>query len=140
MMNEELSSDARTTGSEVVQVAVAVVEYADRFLVGQRPAGKPLAGLWEFPGGRVEQGESARQAAVRECVEETGISVVVDSEYPHRVQAYPYATIHLRFFACHPDGEPRSPRAPFVWVRRNDLRKLVFPEGNSRLLVELAGE
>ena len=47
-------------------IAVAVVEHDDRFLVGQRPAGKPLAGYWEFPGGRVEEGESPQQAAIRE--------------------------------------------------------------------------
>src|SRR5437764_2006476 len=56
-------------------IAVAVVEKDGHFLVGQRPEGVSLAGLWEFPGGKIEPGESPEAAAVRECLEETGVDV-----------------------------------------------------------------
>src|SRR5947209_7478611 len=64
------------------QIAIAVVEQDGRFLVGRRPAGVPLAGLSEFPGGKIEPQETAEAAAVRECFEETGIVVEVTGRYP----------------------------------------------------------
>ena len=56
-------------------IAVAVVEHDGRYLVGQRPAHVPLGGFWEFPGGKVERGETPEAAAIRECLEETGLTV-----------------------------------------------------------------
>ena len=120
-----------------VDVAIAVVERDGHFLVGLRPEGKSLAGLAEFPGGRVEVGESAEQAAIRECREETGISVRVEFEYPPQVQAYHHATVSLRFFACHPLMGGETPPAPFRWVSRAGLADLEFPEGNAQLLAQL---
>ena len=58
-------------------IAIAVVEHEDRLLVGRRPAGVPLSGYCEFPGGKVKPNESSKEAAVRECLEETGLSVIV---------------------------------------------------------------
>ena len=69
-------------------IAIAVVEQDGRFLIGQRPPGVPLAGLWEFPGGKVEPGESPEQAAIRECREEAGIEVTIVGEYPDRMERY----------------------------------------------------
>ncbi|MBI3839784.1 MAG: NUDIX domain-containing protein, partial [Planctomycetia bacterium] len=66
-MSSVVNSHARP-----VEIAVAVVEGDGKFLIGQRETGVPLAGLWEFPGGKVEPGEPAENAAIRECLEETG--------------------------------------------------------------------
>lgn len=118
-------------------IAIAVVEHAGRFLIGQRPAGTALAGLWEFPGGKVEPGENPADAAVRECREETGLEVEVVGEYPPQIHTYPHGTVHLRFFACRPRDPACPPQAPFRWTAREDLITHEFPAGNRQLLERL---
>ena len=114
-------------------IAIAVVEQGDQFLIGQRPEGVALAGLWEFPGGKVEPGEDAAAAAVRECAEETGVTVEVVGQYPPQSESYPHGTVNLRFFACRPVGQTK-PRSPFCWVARSELLHYEFPSGNRNLL------
>ena len=118
------------------QIAIAVPQCQDTFLVGVRPEGVALAGYWEFPGGKIEPTESPAVAAARECFEETGIEVRVLFQYPSRRQRYAHSEVHLQFFACEPIGSTR-PRPPFRWVPRQDLTQLNFPEGNADLIVQL---
>lgn len=118
-------------------IAIAVVENNDRFLVGQRPEHVPLAGLWEFPGGKVEAGETPEAAAVRECLEETGLQVRVTSAYPQHVQRYVHGQVRLHFFACQLTNSASLPQGPYRWVPRAELASLDFPEGNRGLLEEL---
>lgn len=83
----------------IVNVAAAVLQRPDgSFLLAQRPAGKIWAGYWEFPGGKFEQGESARDALVRELREELGIKVHTAYPWLMRVFTYPHATVRLHFF------------------------------------------
>jgi len=86
--------------SPVVEVAAAVMLRAggDEFLLAQRPAGKVYAGYWEFPGGKVEAGESVRDALVRELREELGIAVTACSPWLVRQFTYPHATVRLNFW------------------------------------------
>ncbi|ADB17123.1 NUDIX hydrolase [Pirellula staleyi DSM 6068] len=120
-----------------VVVAVAVVRSGDRFLIGQRPPGSKLAGLWEFPGGKVEPGESAADAAIRECLEETNLAVRIVAPLPGRRQTYDHATIELHFFDCEP-LDPSQPAADgYRWVERSQLNSYEFPAGNSELLAHL---
>jgi 8-oxo-dGTP diphosphatase len=121
------------------QIAIAVVERDGHFLVGTRPAGKPLAGYAEFPGGRVEVDETPEQAAVRECFEETGLAVEVVRRYDECLHDYTHDRVHLHFLACCTVGDDREPHAPFRWVSRADLRVLDFPEANRELLRVLVG-
>ena len=121
------------------RIAVAVVEWEDRFLVGPRPPGVPLAGLWEFPGGKVEADEAPEAAAVRECREETGLDVEIVSPYPRNTEAYLHDTVDLHFFACRPANAEQVPREPFLWVPRAELAQLEFPAGNRELLRLLLG-
>ena len=121
-------------------IAIAVVEQNGNFLVGQRPPGVPLAGHWEFPGGKVEASESPEQAAIRECREETGIEVTVVGEYPEHVQQYGHGCVRLRFFQCIPVSSQASPAPPFRWVPQQQLSEYSFPEGNRRLLALLRAE
>ncbi len=119
-------------------IAIAVVEHDGRFLIGQRPPGVALAGLWEFPGGKIEQGETPEAAAIRECLEETGLRVEPLFRYPDHVHAYDHAQVVLHFIACRPVGDPSSLlRNQFRWVAREELPNYDFPEGNRRLLQEL---
>ncbi|MBC8355719.1 MAG: NUDIX domain-containing protein [Planctomycetes bacterium] len=122
------------------QIAIAVVERDGYFLVGERPAGKPLAGDAEFPGGRVEAGETPEVAAVRECMEETGLSIAIVGSYDDRLHEYAHDRLHLHFFACRIVGAVEEPRKPFRWVSRRDLRMLKFPEANRSLVRLLRAE
>ena len=117
-----------------VPIAVAVVEHDDRFLIGQRPSGVVLAGFWEFPGGKVCRGESAEQAALRECREETGIEVEVLGMYGERLHKYDHGAVHLHFVACRPRNFLQPPCSPFRWVERQDLSRYEFPPANDELL------
>ncbi len=83
----------------VVEAAAAVILQDDgAFLLGQRPEGKPYAGYWEFPGGKIEPGESAAQALVRELREELGIEVARYTPWITREFVYPHAHVRLHFF------------------------------------------
>ena len=86
--------------STVIEVAAAVILRADgsEFLLAQRPQGKVYAGYWEFPGGKVEPGETVRAALHRELREELGISVSACSPWLTRVFPYPHATVRLNFW------------------------------------------
>lgn len=85
--------------AEFVEVAAAVLQCADgSFLLAQRPAAKIWAGYWEFPGGKVEPGETPYRALVRELQEELGVTVKTAYPWVTRVFTYPHATVRLRFF------------------------------------------
>jgi len=118
-------------------IAIAVVEDDDRFLIGQRAADAILAGLWEFPGGKIEVGESPKVAAVRECMEESGIAVRVHGEYPSHVHDYPHGRVVLHFLNCSPVHAGSSPAAPFRWVNRSELQLYRFPDANKQILAKL---
>lgn len=116
-------------------IAVAVVEHQGNYLIGQRPAGIPLAGYWEFPGGKVELGESPKDAAVRECQEETGLRIQVIGEYEPRSHRYEHGDVVVHFFRCKVDDEVHTnPLSPFQWVDRQRLSDYRFPEANADLL------
>ena len=122
------------------RIAIAVVRDADRFLAGPRPAGAALAGFWEFPGGKVEAGESPEEAAVRECREEAGLDVVVAGELEVCDHDYAHDRVHLQFFDCRCVAAAQAvqtPRAPFRWVTRRELASLRFPDANLPLLARL---
>lgn len=94
--------------TKITEVAAAVIERPGEFLLAQRPAGKPYPGYWEFPGGKIEPGEDARAALVRELAEELGIEVREATPWITRVYSYTHATVRLHFFrVTRWDGEPR---------------------------------
>lgn len=93
-----------------VDVAVAVLVRRDgRVLLAQRPVGKVYSGYWEFPGGKVEPGESARDALIREIIEELGVEITHADPWITQVFTYPHATVRLHFFrATSWVGEPHA--------------------------------
>ena len=104
----------------MVEVAAAVVERPDgSFLLAQRPAGKVYAGWWEFPGGKVEAGESAERALARELHEELGIDMRRAYPWITRVHVYEHATVMLHFFrVVEWSGEPKPRETQaFIWQR-----------------------
>ncbi len=119
-------------------IAIAVVEQAGQLLIGQRPVGVPLAGFWEFPGGKIEAGECPEEAAVRECMEETGVAVrAIEICLSHR-QDYEHDRLQLHFVRCQPLESPPLPQPPYRWVDRAALPQYRFPAGNQILLRQLA--
>ncbi|MGO4808459.1 NUDIX domain-containing protein [Cupriavidus sp. 2MCAB6] len=98
-----MSEAARAAGEatparKVTEVAVGVMVQADgRFLLAQRPAGKPYEGYWEFPGGKLEQGESVEDALARELHEELGIEVGACVRWHVLEHDYPHAYVRLHF-------------------------------------------
>ena len=83
----------------LTQVAVGILQRADgQVLFAQRPAGKPYAGYWEFPGGKIEPGESAPAALARELDEELGVRVTAATPWLTQRHVYPHAHVELRFF------------------------------------------
>ena len=99
--------NTKTEKTKIVEVSAAVLQRPDgSYLLAQRPSDKIWAGYWEFPGGKVEPGESAREALVRELHEELGITVKTAYPWLTRVFIYPHATVRLSFFRVTEwDGE-----------------------------------
>ena len=126
--------------SQTLQVAIGVIEQDGRFLIGKRAEGSPLAGYWEFPGGKVTPGESPSEAAVRECREETGLEVTIVGRYADQIQTYDHGTVHLHFFKCRLVGIKDEPPLPFQWVARSELAAYEFPAGNQRLIAQLTAK
>lgn len=120
-------------------IAVAVVLSEGRVLIGRRPEGVPLAGLWEFPGGKVAQGETASEAAARECREETGLAVEVGELDLEVVHSYPHGRLKIGFFPARPLDPAAEPRLPFRWVRLGDLPDYSFPPANAGMIARLTG-
>lgn len=121
------------------RIAVAVVEWRGRFLVGVRAEDVSLPGFWEFPGGKVEPAETPQQAAARECLEETGLAVRVVGEYPAVTHSYDHGQLALRFFDCRPLDPAAEPRPPFCWRPRGELAAHRFPPANRALIEQLTG-
>jgi 8-oxo-dGTP diphosphatase len=94
-----VSAEARRQVETAIDVAVGVLmREDDRFLLARRPEGKPMPGYWEFPGGKLENGESVFDALVREFEEELGMRITAAHPWAQRVVAYPHATVRLHFW------------------------------------------
>jgi 8-oxo-dGTP diphosphatase len=109
----------------IIDVVVAIILHPDgRFLLTCRPEGKPYAGYWEFPGGKVESGESLPQALNRELWEELGLQIDLIHPWITRVFTYPHATVRLHFFRVLKwHGEPRGrENQSLSWQFPDDIR------------------
>ena len=125
--------------SQIKKIAIAVVEDNGRFLVGPRCSDDSLNGLNEFPGGKVELGETVVAAAIRECNEEAGIEVRAVGFYPMTIHHYDHVSVELNFVACVPVGRAEL-QNEFRWIERELLAEYAFPEGNAEILATLANQ
>jgi 8-oxo-dGTP diphosphatase len=115
---------ARTARPVILVVAAALFDDAGRVLIAERPAGKPLAGRWEFPGGKVDAGESEHGALLRELREELGIEVIAARPFMRLTHAYAERDVELSLWIVERfAGEPRSLDAQALkWVAPARLR------------------
>jgi len=124
----------------VLHVVAAVVERDDCFLVTRRQAGVHLAGLWEFPGGKVAPGESHADALRREMQEELDSDVDVRSIVCTAAHAYDDRHVTLYFYSCQLAGTPRPLLGQEMrWVPRAELPTLGFPPADKELIELLTG-
>ena len=121
---------------KLVRVGIAVVEHADRYLVGVRGPTGPLAGYDEFPGGKCIAHETPSACAVRECKEETNLSIIVTQPLYHRRFEYSHATVDLSFYLSVPEFPEAdlTPTPPFRWVDLRELCGLRFPDANQEVV------
>ncbi len=127
-----------TPSSLLFVVAAALVDGDGRVLVQQRPPGKPMAGLWEFPGGKVEPGEVPETALARELTEELGIAVETACLAPATFASEPLGDRHLLLllYALRKwSGMPQAKHASALkWVRPLDLHALEMPPADKPLI------
>ena len=123
-----------------IAVVAAVIERDNAFLLTLRPAGTHLAGHWEFPGGKVYDGETHAEALRREIFEELD-AIATIGELIHTVtHAYPEKTVALFFYRCDLSGEAKPMMGQEMrWVTRNELAALPFPDADRDLISQLTG-
>lgn len=126
-------------GKKIVLVAACALIDADRrVLIAQRPEGKPMAGLWEFPGGKVEQGETPEETLIRELAEELGVTTQVPCLAPLTFASHAYDDFHLLMplYICRRyEGIARGLEGQAVkWVWTRDLRDYPMPAADEPLI------
>jgi mutator protein MutT len=124
----------------MIIVAAAIIHRDQQILLTKRPPNVHLPNLWEFPGGKVEPGESLEAALRRELREELDIDAMVHDEYFSITHHYPTKSVELHFFNCTiASGEPRAIEvAECRWVKASDLHAYEFPEADRELITRLA--
>jgi len=122
----------------VLVSAVALIDVDGRVLLAQRPEGRSMAGLWEFPGGKVERGETPETALIRELEEELGIDTWASCLAPLTFASHAYEDFHLLMplFACRKwQGQPVAREGQTLkWVRARDLRDYPMPPADLPLI------
>ncbi|MBZ9671660.1 (deoxy)nucleoside triphosphate pyrophosphohydrolase [Mesorhizobium sp. ES1-3] len=132
-------NDLASGGKRLLLVAACALVDADgRVLLAQRPQGKQLAGLWEFPGGKVEAGETPEQCLIRELHEEIGIETEVPCLAPLTFASHSYDDFHLLMplFVCRRFrgiAQPREGQA-LKWVRPKQMRDYPMPPADAPLI------
>jgi mutator protein MutT len=124
--------------AERIVVVAAVIERNGEFLVARRLKGTHLAGYWEFPGGKVHDGESHEQALQREIVEELNTGVAGLQKIFHTSHTYPERTIDLHFYRGMLTGTPEPVLGQELrWITRRELASLEFPAADAELIAQL---
>jgi 8-oxo-dGTP diphosphatase len=125
----------------VLVVACALVDPDNRVLLAERPHGKSMAGMWEFPGGKIEAGEIPEHALIRELDEELGIKTFASCLAPLNFSSFDYTDFHLlmNLYICRKwEGLPQSrENQTLKWVRPGDMHKLLMPPADIPLIHSL---
>jgi 8-oxo-dGTP diphosphatase len=123
-----------------IVVTAAVIERDGRFLLTRRQKGVHLEGLWEFPGGKCDPGESLAACLRRELREELAVDASIGAELYSVTHDYPDRRVELHFLQCALAGEPLPQMGQEMrWVTRADLASLEFPPADEEFIQRLAG-
>ena len=125
----------------ILVAAVALIDRDGRVLLAQRPEGKSMAGLWEFPGGKVETGETPEVALIRELEEELGINTWESCLAPLTFASHSYDDFHLLMplYVCRVwQGQPQPLEGQrLVWARPNEMKNYPMPPADKPLVAML---
>jgi len=126
-------------GKKQIEVSAALIFRDGKILITQRHTSAHLGGLWEFPGGKCEPGETFEQCLVREIQEELGIEIEVGQLLEEISHAYAEKTVRLKFFICKfISGIPQPlDCAAFKWIEKAEMAEFEFPAADARLLEKL---
>jgi len=122
-----------------IRVAAALIEEKGRYLITRREEGVHLGGLWEFPGGKCETGESFESCLQREILEELGVEITQPQFFMTQDHEYPEKKVELKFFFCSIlKGEPRPLAcAEICWVKPEELEAFEFPPADQPVVSQL---
>jgi 8-oxo-dGTP diphosphatase len=124
--------------TERIVVVAAVIERNGEFLVARRLKGTHLAGYWEFPGGKVHEGETHEQALQREIVEELNTGIAGLQKIFHTSHAYPERTVELHFYRGTLTGAPEPMLGQELrWITRGEFASLEFPAADAALIAQI---
>lgn len=129
-------------GKEVIRVVAAVIEHEGRYLITQRNANAVLPLLWEFPGGRLEPGESETTCLLREVRGRIGVEVVVGHKLGEHVHEYSNYTVNLTMYSCKLPAEARpypATVADLRWVTSREFLDYDFPPADEKTMSKLLG-
>lgn len=126
----------------MTQVVAALIRNKNRFMICQRPKHKTRGLLWEFVGGKVEQGESKQQALVRECREELDVTVSVGEVFIEVIHEYPDMTVDLTLFHCEiAEGEPKMLEHNDIrWITPDEIDGFDFCPADREILERIKSE
>ncbi len=128
--------------NSMVEVVAALIWDKDRFMICRRPEGKARANLWEFVGGKVEAGETKKQALIRECREELDITVSADRQFMTVTHEYPDITVHLTlFYTTIQEGCPRLiEHSDLKWITPAEIHNYEFCPADKEILEKIIAE
>lgn len=128
-----------SNSKQFVEVVAALIWDKDKFLICQRPANKERGLLWEFVGGKVEQGETKAQALIRECREELAITVEPREVFMEVMHEYPDITVHLTLFNCTIlQGQPRLlEHHDMKWITSAEIHNYEFCPADVEILKKI---
>ena len=123
----------------MVEVVSALIWQGDKFMICQRPVHKARGLLWEFVGGKVEQGETKEQALIRECQEELAVTLSVGDVFMDVVHEYPDLTVHLMLFnATMVEGEPQKlEHNDIKWITPSEISNYEFCPADEEILKKI---
>ena len=135
----ELNRQSAIGNRQFIEVSAALIFRDGQLLITQRHAASHLGGLWEFPGGKREAGETFEQCLVREIREELGVVISVGELFEEIRHDYPEKSVHLKFFICQLiSGEPQPLDCAAVkWIEKSGLDAHEFPAADAQLLEKL---
>lgn len=119
-----------------IEVTAAVIHKNGKYLICQRPENKSCGLLWEFPGGKIESGESGEQCIVRECKEELGVTLRVERKLTEVYYDYPDRNVHLHFYLCNIASGvlERKEHNAFAWISCDEISSYSFCPADEKML------